>query len=366
MNVQQTGVNPTPPETLPAAWYHDTEIYARERRAVFWTNWALLGRDGELAKPGDYIADDIAGWPVFVIRAKDGTLRGFHNVCRHRAGPLVGEGAGHCNALRCKYHGWLYDTDGALRKAPGLELGKDIEAAEFGLHPVRVGVWNGLVFACLDPDAPDLEAWLGDIVDIAKDFPSVPDMAFKDLVLHEGTANWKNYSDNSCEGYHVGFVHKGLGKTVSDEKIDIRPYENGSFVGFDVTYEASDADASRHGRGFWIYKFPCLLLHFAEYSFNCERVKPVGARPGRAQAVVLVRRCPRGQAGRRGAGRDRQREDRHGRGPRHLRGGSAQSRGRHLQHRPHGAVGGGRHDLLPAPGPRGPGGAGCIRPPFNI
>ena len=110
------------------------------------------------AKPGDYIADDIAGWPVFVIRAKDGTLRGFHNVCRHRAGPLVGEGAGHCNALRCKYHGWLYDTDGALRKAPGLELGKDIEAAEFGLHPVRVGVWNGLVFACLEPDAPDLEA----------------------------------------------------------------------------------------------------------------------------------------------------------------------------------------------------------------
>ena len=279
MNVLDTGVSQTPPETLPAAWYHDADIYDRERRSVFWTNWALLGREGELGAPGDYIADDIAGWPVFVIRAKDGALRGFHNVCRHRAGPLVGEEVGHCNVLRCKYHGWLYDTDGALRKAPGLELGKDIDAAEFGLHPVRVGVWNGLVFACLDPDAPDLEDWLGDIVDIARDFPSIPDMAFKDLVLHEGTANWKNYSDNSCEGYHVGFVHKGLGKTVSDEKIDIRPYENGSFVGFDVTYEASDADASRHGRGFWIYKFPCLLLHFAQYSFNCERVKPLG--PGR-------------------------------------------------------------------------------------
>ena len=192
-------------------------------------------------------------------------------------------------------------------------------------------------------------------------------MAFKDLVLHEGTANWKNYSDNSCEGYHVGFVHKGLGKTVSDEKIDIRPYENGSFVGFDVTYEASDADASRHGRGFWIYKFPCLLLHFAEYSFNCERVKPAG--PGR---VALKRWfwCDDARAAKLGVEAQDAIDSAWivmAEGSRHLRGGSAQSRGRHLRHRPPmAAVGGGRHDLLPASGPRGPGGAGRIGPPFNI
>lgn len=266
-------------ETLPASWYHGDDTYQRERRAIFWRNWTLLGRTEQLTQPGDHISDDVAGWPVFVIRGKAGELRGFHNVCRHRAGPLVGDGAGRCKTLRCRYHGWLYDMDGTLHKAPGLEVGTDIDPAKFSLYPVRVETWNGLVFACLDEAAPDLITWLGDIVDIAKDYPAIPDMSFTGEFAHEGRANWKNYSDNSCEGYHVGFVHKGLGATVADDKIEIRPYENGAFVGFDVTYEASAADPTRHGRGFWIYKFPCLLLHFAEYSFNCERVQPQG--PGR-------------------------------------------------------------------------------------
>ena len=275
---------PAPPETLPAAWYRGDDQFERERKAIFWKHWMLLGREAQLERPGDYICDDIAGWPVFVIRGKDGELRGFHNVCRHRAGPLVGEGAGRCTTLRCRYHGWVYDTDGVLQRAPGLELGTDIEPRDFSLHGVRTENWNGLVFVCLDPEAPSLAEWLGDIVEIAERFPAISSMAFTGEFAHEGRANWKNYSDNSCEGYHVGFVHKGLGATVSDDKIDIAPYENGRFVGFDVTYEASEVDPTRKGRGFWIYKFPCLLLHFAEYSFNCERVKPLG--PG---AVRLSR-----------------------------------------------------------------------------
>ena len=76
-------------------------------------------------------------------------------------------------------------------------------------------------------------------------------------------------------------MHRGLGSAISDDTIDIRPYEHGAFVGFDVTYEASELDPSRKGRGFWVYKFPCLLLHFAEHSFNCERVQPLG--PGRVR-----------------------------------------------------------------------------------
>ncbi len=268
--------SPSSPETLPAGWYASPEIYAAEREAIFRREWALIGREAEVAQPGDYLSDDIAGWPVFVLRGKDNQLRGFHNVCRHRAGPLVDPGAGRCSMLRCRYHGWVYDGEGALQRAPGLELGRDIKPCDFSLYRVRVECWNGLVFVCLDAQAPDVEEWLGDVVEIARDFPAIADLTFKRQTTMAGRANWKNYSDNSCEGYHVGFVHASLGKTVADEKIEIKPYENGRFVGFDVTYEASEADRSRHGRGFWIYKFPCLLLHFAEYSFNCEAVRPAG------------------------------------------------------------------------------------------
>ncbi len=266
------------PETLPALWYHDPEVYARERQAIFRRHWWPLAREDQLAASGAYAAGEIAGWPAFVIRGKDGALRGFHNVCRHRAGPLVRDGTGRCAALTCRYHGWRYDLEGRLKSATGLTLGRDLDPAEFSLHPLRVATWNGLVFACLDDGAPDLATWLGDIVEVAEGFPAVPDMTFQGEIVKAGATNWKAYGDNSCEGYHVKLVHTGLGKTVPDEQVEIRPYENGAFIGFDVTYEPSAADPSRRGKGFWVYKFPGLLLHFSDYAFNMEIVVPTGPR----------------------------------------------------------------------------------------
>jgi choline monooxygenase len=286
------------PETLPARWYHDPEVYARERETIFRRHWWPLAREAELAEPGAYAAGEIAGWPAFVIRGRDGELRGFHNVCRHRAGPLVRAAAGRCAALTCGYHGWRYDLAGRLKSAPGLTLGRDLDPAEFSLHGLRVDCWNGLVFACHDDGAPDLAAWLGDVVTVAERFPAIADMTFEGEIVMEGAANWKAYADNSCEGYHVKLVHSGLGKTVPDDQVEIRAYENGAFVGFDVTYAPSDADPSRRGRGFWVYKFPGLLLHFSDYAFNMEAAIPTGPR------AILLRRwfwCARDLAAVRGA-----------------------------------------------------------------
>ena len=138
---------------------------------------------------------------------------------------------------------------------------------------MRVETWNGLVFACLDTDAPDLAAWLGDIVEIAGRFPAVPDMTFQGEVVKEGATNWKAYGDNSCEGYHVGMVHRALGSSMQRESVRVAGYPNGKFIGFDVSY-SSGKDESRAGKGFWIYKFPGLLLHFSDFAFNAESVFP--------------------------------------------------------------------------------------------
>ena len=99
-------------------------------------------------------------------------------------------------------------------------------------------------------------------------------MHYDGMANREATANWKTYGDNSCEGYHVGMVHGALGSSMQRESISIDAYPNGEFIGFDVTYHSGE-DQSRAGRGFWIYKFPGLLLHFAEYAFNAESVFPV-------------------------------------------------------------------------------------------
>ena len=142
-----------------------------------------------------------------------------------------------------------------------------------GLLPVRVESWNGLVFVCLDDAAPGLIDWLGDVPSIAARFDPCDAMQFDGSIEKPARANWKTYADNSCEGYHVGMVHRALGSSMQRESIRIAAYENGEFVGFDVSYDGGD-DPSRAGTGFWIYKFPGLLLHFADYAFNAETVFP--------------------------------------------------------------------------------------------
>ena len=102
-------------------------------------------------------------------------------------------------------------------------------------------------------------------------------MQYDNEVIKTGKANWKTYGDNSCEGYHVGMVHKALGSSMLRESVSIGNYENGEFVGFEVNYSARGEDQSRAGKGFWIYKFPGLLLHFADFTFNAESVIPLSA-----------------------------------------------------------------------------------------
>lgn len=268
-------------ESLPASWYHDAQTFARERELIFARHWALVARDEQLAGPGDFVTAEVAGRPIFVIRDRDGALRAFHNVCRHRAGPVVLGAAGHCDVLRCRYHGWVYDLAGRLKKAPGFDLNGEDALAAFNLFALRAATWNGLVFVCLDPDAPSLAAWLGEIPQIAEAFPPLARMRFYLEDSIEGRTNWKAYGDNSAEGYHLPHVHRGLTKAVVRRELTITPHENGQFVGFDVRYRGADGAAARPG--YWIYKFPGLLLHFSEESFNLEQVIPLDA--GRIRLV---------------------------------------------------------------------------------
>src|SRR5690242_19800539 len=103
--------------TIPAAWYTDPAMLKREQLAVFGATWQAVGHASAVAAPGSYLACEIAGEPVVVTRAKDGQLRAFSNVCRHR-GAVVAEGCGEASVLRCPYHAWTYSLDGALLGQP--------------------------------------------------------------------------------------------------------------------------------------------------------------------------------------------------------------------------------------------------------
>lgn len=262
--------------TLPHRHYHDSGTFELESERIFRRNWWLLGPDSAVADNGAYQALCLVKWPLVVIRDRQGELRGFYNLCRHRAGPLVFDGSGTQRDFVCRYHGWRYACSGELLKTPGFDEAEVGDRADLGLLPIRVDTWNGLLFACLDAETPDLAEWLGDIVSIAARFDTTAGMHYDGEVHKPAACNWKAYGDNSCEGYHVGMVHGALGSSMERESVSIAAYENGRFVGFDVTYGAG-RDESRAGRGFWIYKFPGVLLHFSEYAFNAETVLPLSA-----------------------------------------------------------------------------------------
>jgi len=262
-------------ESLPATWYGDPEILEAERHRIFARHWHLIAHGGQLGKPGSYVTGDVAGWPVFAVRDRAGELRAFHNVCRHRAGPIFNDAGGTCQVLRCQYHGWLYGFDGALRSAPGFPDPEALDKKAFSLFPVRIDTWQDLVFVCLDRDAPSLHDWMGDINDLVEAFPSQNDFVMCTELSAEGACDWKAYGDNSCEGYHLGPVHPGLNKAV--KSAEVITHENGGFVEFDVVY-SGDSDV-RQSRGLWIYKFPAILLHYADNAINVEQCYPIA--PGR-------------------------------------------------------------------------------------
>jgi len=148
--------------TLPWAWYADPEVLRREGERIFARTWQYVGRLGQVAEEGSYFAAVAGEIPVVVTRARDGELRAFLNVCRHR-GHLVASGEGRRESLQCPYHAWTYGLDGQLRAAPRSEREPDFVLDEIALAPVQVDTWGPMIFVNPDLDAAPLADALGDM-----------------------------------------------------------------------------------------------------------------------------------------------------------------------------------------------------------
>jgi choline monooxygenase len=143
-------------ETVPSSWSTEGRFHRLDLEAVFATAWQYAGHEHRVASPGSWLACEVAGEPVVVVRDLAGNLRAFYNVCRHRGSPPgLGDGCG--RVLKCQYHGWTYQFDGTLRGVPHWNLVELFDRDDYGLVSLRVGIWDGLVFVNLDPQAEPLE-----------------------------------------------------------------------------------------------------------------------------------------------------------------------------------------------------------------
>ena len=148
--------------TLPASWYWDEAIFARERDHIFARMWQYAGPVDWITQPGQYFPCKAGHTPLVVTRGDDGEVRAFVNVCRHR-GCAVVKDRGNKGSLQCPYHAWTYGMDGGLRAAPRSERETSFDRAEFGLAPARAEVWGPFVFVNADPEAAPLSETLSDL-----------------------------------------------------------------------------------------------------------------------------------------------------------------------------------------------------------
>jgi choline monooxygenase len=216
--------------TLPARYFYDTEIFARERDRIFYPGWHNVAHENELKEPGSFVTFDIFDQSVVVMRGDDGILRAFHNVCQHRGNRLLNERRGKLGSvLRCGYHSWCYGLDGALKSAPRTERLPDFDKAAYGMRPVRLDTLGHFVFVNLDPAArPLAEIAPGAAAEMARYLPDLAGMKLIEEVDVIVPSNWKVIMDNSIEGYHFGLsgpVHKDLAALIDFKRYDLKAHD---------------------------------------------------------------------------------------------------------------------------------------------
>ena len=201
---------------LPNAHYTSDAVYEAERQPLWFSTWAGICVAAEVAGPGDARPIDFLGVPLFVLRGKDGQVRVFQNVCRHRGMILVTEPRRIEGAIRCPYHSWCYSHEGRLVATPhvggpGQNAHPDVKREELGLIEVRSHIWMGVVFVNLSGDAAPFEEMHAELIERWREF---------DVPLHHGgehgkillecRTNWKLAVENYSESYHLPWVHPGL------------------------------------------------------------------------------------------------------------------------------------------------------------
>ena len=194
--------------TLEQPFYRDREIFRRDMARVVGRAWLYVAHACELPRPGDYLLYEIGEESIVVLRGRDGEVRAFFNVCRHRGSHICLEPRGHVRTLTCPYHAWVYDLQGRLIGARSMPRGFDKSA--FGLHPCRVETVHGLIFVCLaaagDPQVADFAAIAADLDRFAARH-RLAETRIVHRKVYPTHANWKLVVDNFRECYHCSPAH---------------------------------------------------------------------------------------------------------------------------------------------------------------
>jgi phenylpropionate dioxygenase-like ring-hydroxylating dioxygenase large terminal subunit len=195
---------------LPAWVYSHPDLMRLEIERVLLPSWQIVCHISNIPKAGDFQTFELGPESVFVLRDKDGSIKAFHNVCRHRGARIL-DGSGTCAAtITCPYHGWSYRQDGSLVGVPMRDTFPGLERAEYSLRPVRVDTALGFVFVCLAGDPPPVAKTWGKLAEELAPYRFEEMVPLAPITTDVWPVDWKIAMDNYLESYHVPIGHPGL------------------------------------------------------------------------------------------------------------------------------------------------------------
>ncbi len=303
-------------KSLPQKYFVSSETFAAEQKKIFSKEWLLVGHQNQIANAGDYFLVTISGESIIVIRDQRSQVRGFYNVCRHRGTRLkehrAGEAVcGHSSTIQCPYHAWTYGLDGQLMGAPHMDDVPGFDKADYPLHPVDLGFWEGFIFVSLANNPMPLESWFAPLTGKFSHW-NMPILRSAKRIEYDVQANWKLMFENYSECYHCPGVHPQLQKISPYDSAENDLREGPFLGGFMKINPGQESDHERKrlrgirrkGRepaaGFLLFDFPkhasqsapgicdgaSTLAAIVGANIDCLRlVFPSGCGPSRAGSI---------------------------------------------------------------------------------
>ena len=267
--------------SLRAEAYTQDEWFAVDQQAIIAKTWQWVCHVEKLRAPGSYLTVDIAGHPIAIVRDREGNLRAFYNVCKHRAHHLL-MGEGNTTRIMCPYHAWVYKLDGQLVRAPETEHLENFDVQEICLDQVQVEEFAGFVYVNLDTTAEPLREVSGNLeTEIRHWAPDIDQLTFGHRLTYDIKSNWKNVVDNFLECYHCPTAHKDFCDLVDMDTYKVTTYglysshmaEAGK--GANSAYDVSNATVRTHAV-WWLWPTTCLMRYPGRSSMIVLNIIPVG------------------------------------------------------------------------------------------
>jgi choline monooxygenase len=285
-------------KTLETRYYTDPTFFEADKARIFSPGWQYIGHTGMVPETGSYCpAPLLQGYldePLLLTRDKSGALHCLSNVCTHRGNLLAWE-PGKGSQLRCRYHGRVFQLDGAFTFMPEFQEVKDFPAPCDHLHRLPLFQWGPLLFTRIGgTESP--EGYFGEMMQRVgclpiADMRPLPERA----QVFEVKAHWALYCENYLEGFHIPFVHGGLSAVLDYGNYTTEVFRKSNLqlgiakageLAFDLPRDSPDYGKQIAAYYFWV--FPNMMFNFYPWGLSFNLIEPLAIDRTRVTFLPFV------------------------------------------------------------------------------